>query len=571
MIQKKKLIGMAGIIAACGLLLGSSVQAETGKYQDVPDGYPYQSYIEELSAKKLVDGTGDGQFSPDSPLTREQFAKLVVMVFGLPAVDGGIPFEDCTEAWSRPYILSAYRSGIIQGTSEVSFSPKQDVSKQDAAVMLSRLFAADAVQQNEQDWAGGALTFIRSEVLPASLQSMLVDRQAPLSRGEAAALLSLTLQAREQGKSSAGASVTSSNGARGENAWILDPTMKEVTVHVQPGETLYVQAELKQHRTYELDVHGDHQSVFDMELSNADGTVLNQGYVSTMQVTPGSDGLIHGKIRTDGQKGAITLRLLEVGLDLEHPINLKAGRSEQLSPKGESLYYKAVANPDNPLMVLAKGAVSYQLVQVSTEWVPPKKGVIYPDGYGYQVKDIPGHELTNIDYSTSALHGEAYTLNCECVVRLSAPANTTVSLTVMDGSSMDKAYAIGWDRSEWKTGYKGNSIAGIFYQLELEEGRDYTLVTNEQLKEQPYDEAKERFKKLLESQSKSTDTSSEPDIPAIAVRKLTLFGPDGTEVLVDEKLTGAIPFKAAKTGTYVVKLQSDVQNHTTEIKVNKAD
>ncbi|MDD9267118.1 hypothetical protein ACFPES_08800 [Paenibacillus sp. GCM10023248] len=54
-------------------------------------------------------------------------------------------------------------------------------------------------------------------------------------------------------------------------------------------------------------------------------------------------------------------------------------------------------------------------------------------------------------------------------------------------------------------------------------------------------------------------------------RKLTLFGPDGTEVLVDEKLTGAIPFKAAKTGTYVVKLQSDVQNHTTEIKVNKAD
>ncbi|WP_274467569.1 MULTISPECIES: hypothetical protein [unclassified Paenibacillus] len=52
---------------------------------------------------------------------------------------------------------------------------------------------------------------------------------------------------------------------------------------------------------------------------------------------------------------------------------------------------------------------------------------------------------------------------------------------------------------------------------------------------------------------------------------MTLFGPDGTEVLVDEKLTGAIPFKAAKTGTYVVKLQSDVQNHTTEIKVNKAD
>ncbi|NHW35439.1 S-layer homology domain-containing protein, partial [Paenibacillus aceris] len=203
MIRKQRLIGMVGMVVCCGLLFGNSVLADTGKYQDVPDGYVYKKYIEELSAQKLVEGTADGQFSPDSPLTREQFAKLVVMVFGLPTVDGGIPFQDCTEAWSMPYILSAYKAGIIQGTSEESFSPKQYVRKQEAAVMLSRLFPTDAVQKNEQDWAGGALTLIRNEVLPVPLQSMLVDVQAPLSRGEAAALLSLTLQAREQGSSSA--------------------------------------------------------------------------------------------------------------------------------------------------------------------------------------------------------------------------------------------------------------------------------------------------------------------------------------------------------------------------------
>ncbi|OPH56983.1 hypothetical protein BC351_26605 [Paenibacillus ferrarius] len=94
MIRKQKLIGMVGILGICGLMFGSSVLADSSKYEDVPDGYLYKSYIEELSARKLVEGTADGRFSPDSPLTREQFAKLAVTVFGLPAANGDVPFQD---------------------------------------------------------------------------------------------------------------------------------------------------------------------------------------------------------------------------------------------------------------------------------------------------------------------------------------------------------------------------------------------------------------------------------------------------------------------------------------------
>ncbi|NQX65960.1 hypothetical protein HQN90_07450 [Paenibacillus alba] len=150
------------------------------------------------------------------------------------------------------------------------------------------------------------------------------------------------------------------------------------------------------------------------------------------------------------------------------------------------------------------------------------------------------------------------------MIRLVAPASTIVSFNVMDGSSVDNAYAIEWVRREWKTDYKKNSNAGIFYQLRLEEGKDYTFITDEQLIKQKYDPAKARFEDHFTS-------SSDPAIPTVAKRKMTVFGPDGKEVLVDEKLAGTTPFKASSTGIYIVELQSDVKDHTTEIRVNKVD
>lgn len=581
MILRQKMIGILGTVICSGLMFGTSVLAETGQYQDVPDGYLYKNYIEELSAKKWVEGTADGQFSPDSPLTREQFAKLVVMVFALPSADGKIPFQDCNEAWSVPYISTAYKAGIIQGTSEENFSPKQYVRKQEAAVMLSRLFPG-VVEQNEQDWAGGALTYIRHDILPASLQSLLDDTQAPLSRGEAAALLSLSLHASERGKSSAGPTTLPSTtpGQTGavstsaidtikKNAQMIDPTQKkEVTFDVNAGEPLYIQAELKKNKTYELEAHGENQSSFSMELLNAEGTVLKQGNVSSMQLTTDSDGIVYAKVRTEQQKGTITLKLVEAGLDSDRPINLRAGRFDQLFPIGGNLYFKAVASHDNPLIVLAKGAISYQIVQVSKEKNPPKTDnrYIFFTG-GKPIKVDPEPEGMNIDFSISNLNGESYTLNCECLVKLTTPLSSEVSFTVMDGSSKDKAYAIGWGRNKWESGYKGNSITGIYYQVKLEEGKDYSLEISEQMKPKVVDplDYQMRF------QNPPTDTTTEP-AAVIVNRKMTVFGPDdGKEVLVDEKLTGPIPFKASETGTYIIKLESDAQDRTTEIRVRSAN
>ncbi|MEC0264970.1 S-layer homology domain-containing protein [Paenibacillus anseongense] len=568
MILRQKLIGMLGMVICSGLLFGNSVLAETGKYQDVPDGYLYKNYIEELSAKKLVEGTADGQFSPDSPLTREQFAKLIVMVFDLPTADGGLPFQDCKEAWSVPYILSAYKAGIIQGTSEESFSPKQYVRKQEAAVMLSRLFPG-VVQQNEQDWAGGALAFVRHDILPGTLQSMLEDSQAPLSRGEAAALLSLSLHVKEQGKpvQQPGTASASPDGATKEHALILDPTQKkEVTVNVNAGEPLYIQAELKKYKTYELEAHGESQSSFNMELTNAEGTLLNEGNVASMQVTAEADGIFYAKIRTEQQKGTFTLKITEVGLDSDHPIILKAGHFDQLFPIEGNLYFKAVASHDNPLMVQAKGAISYQLVQVSKEKNPPRTDNRYIFINGRLTKLEPEPEVRNIDFSISTLNGEPYTLNCECVVKLSTPVNTPFSFTVMDGSSLDKAFAIGWGRRTWETGYKGNSIAGIYYQMGLEEGKDYTIEVSEQMIPVVIDQ-----NNAVRFQNPPTDEVPEVDNTVVVERKLTVFGPDGKEVLVDENLTGPISFKATKAGIYVVKLESDAKDRTTEIRVKSAN
>lgn len=114
---------------------------EPGKtFEDISgvNAHTDQMAIEALAARGIIDGKGGGLFDPDATMTRAEFAAIVVRALGLPmkATDR---FTDVQPAdWFAAYVGTAYTYGIVNGTSDTSFTPNGTITRQEAAVMVAR-------------------------------------------------------------------------------------------------------------------------------------------------------------------------------------------------------------------------------------------------------------------------------------------------------------------------------------------------------------------------------------------------------------------------------------------------
>lgn len=93
--------------------------------------------INYLYNKGIINGTGDGKFSPDKLLKREEIAKIIVNAFNLTSEEAKTTFTDTNSSmWHYKYIASAQAKGIVKGISETRFGVGEYVTRQDIAVMI---------------------------------------------------------------------------------------------------------------------------------------------------------------------------------------------------------------------------------------------------------------------------------------------------------------------------------------------------------------------------------------------------------------------------------------------------
>lgn len=93
--------------------------------------------INYLYNKGIINGTGDGKFSPDNLLKREEIAKIIVNAFNLTDEKAQTTFTDTDSSlWHYKYIASAHAKGIVKGISETRFGVGAYVTRQDIAVMM---------------------------------------------------------------------------------------------------------------------------------------------------------------------------------------------------------------------------------------------------------------------------------------------------------------------------------------------------------------------------------------------------------------------------------------------------
>ena len=109
-------------------------------FQDVPSDAWYAEYVSYLAGKGIVNGKTADTFAPDAQITRAEFIKIIAGVAGAD-VSGksSSRFSDvASDAWYVPYVAWGVENGIINGTSETTFHPNGNISRQDMATMIKR-------------------------------------------------------------------------------------------------------------------------------------------------------------------------------------------------------------------------------------------------------------------------------------------------------------------------------------------------------------------------------------------------------------------------------------------------
>lgn len=100
-----------------------------------------QRAIEALAERGVINGMTDSRFAPDETMTRAQFATIMVGAMSVKPQTSTVFRDVAPTAWYAGYIGSAYACGVIQGRSADVFDPEGAITRQEAAVMLTRTAA----------------------------------------------------------------------------------------------------------------------------------------------------------------------------------------------------------------------------------------------------------------------------------------------------------------------------------------------------------------------------------------------------------------------------------------------
>jgi len=107
-----------------------------------------QEQIGVMTAKGIINGTGEGNFSPDSNITRGDFLLLLVKTLGLSAtVDSNFSDVKPTDYYYEA-IGVAKKLGLTKGTGSNTFEAEKEISRQDMMVLVAKAMKVAGKLQN---------------------------------------------------------------------------------------------------------------------------------------------------------------------------------------------------------------------------------------------------------------------------------------------------------------------------------------------------------------------------------------------------------------------------------------
>ncbi len=122
--------------AVAPVVMPTPAAAQTINFNDVKPGHWAKSFIEALAQKAIIKGSNDGSFRPDAPVTRAEYATMILKAFKKPKAGDGAAFADVPKThWALSAIQAASGAGFLSGYPGKIFKPEQKIPR--AEVLLS--------------------------------------------------------------------------------------------------------------------------------------------------------------------------------------------------------------------------------------------------------------------------------------------------------------------------------------------------------------------------------------------------------------------------------------------------
>ncbi len=170
---------------------------------DVAEGDWFYDAVVYAYQNALMDGVGGNRFAPNSETTRAQLVTILYRLEGQPAVSGDLPFTDVeTGTWYTNAVLWAAQNGIVNGVTDTTFAPGDEITRQQLVTILYRYAEAKGYDVSAsadlsgypdagqvQDYAQPAMAWAVAENIIQGMEDGTLKPAGNASRAQIATIL----------------------------------------------------------------------------------------------------------------------------------------------------------------------------------------------------------------------------------------------------------------------------------------------------------------------------------------------------------------------------------------------
>ena len=139
----------------CALTLISIIFASTvfATFSDMPTFESYKTAIEYLTKKGVINGYEDNTFKPANPITRAEFAKMIITALGEKCEDATeTKFDDVeVEFWATKYINKSAELGLVNGYEDDTFRPQNNITYSEVAAVIIRAMGKENLTKTSNE------------------------------------------------------------------------------------------------------------------------------------------------------------------------------------------------------------------------------------------------------------------------------------------------------------------------------------------------------------------------------------------------------------------------------------
>lgn len=191
----KKIIALL----VCAIMIFTSlttvVIADTITFTDVDKSTTEGEAIYKLADAGIVNGNGDGTFTPKNGITRAELCKIVNITYNYTEKDK-VQFKDVKSTdWFADHVLIAKKAGYIKGYDDGTFRGDDNITREEFCAIITRinglydLGLSANVADNVSDWAKNYVDIVIANQLMTLEEGNKFRATEDIKRGEVAVVV----------------------------------------------------------------------------------------------------------------------------------------------------------------------------------------------------------------------------------------------------------------------------------------------------------------------------------------------------------------------------------------------